>query len=342
MGAGLSESLERAAYRARQSAVLLQCLAGQHVLRKITGQKEVPPAAVQRAVQARYVDLLETDLENVRAGHYPRSLLFQLPLGAYARKFPGLLSDLPRTMRRMHAGAYDDLPSTVDLRRFPPYYRRTFHWQTDGYFSARSAELYDVGVEFLFLGTADIMRRQVIPPLSRFLAAEGERKGRLLDIACGTGRGLRQIALAHPDLDLYGFDLSPYYLKTAARLLEDVPRLSLLQGNAEELPFKDGYFDAISCIYLFHELPRNARRRVANEMFRVLRPGGLLVLEDSCQRSDSPELGPALDRFGRDFHEPFYSDYLEDDLARLLVDTGFELESESVAFVSKVVEARRP
>src|SRR5690606_33839699 len=95
-----------------------------------------------------------------------------------------------------------------DMSRYPPYYRRNFHWQTDGYFSERSAELYDLGVEILFRGTADIMRRQVIPPITRFLrgtdsgARVGARPGdvRLLDIACGTGRTLKQLAVAHPEL----------------------------------------------------------------------------------------------------------------------------------------------
>ena len=53
--------------------------------------------------------------------------------------------------------------------RYPAYYRRTFHWQTDGYFTEHSAEVYELGVELLFRGTADVMRRQIIPPVTRFI-----------------------------------------------------------------------------------------------------------------------------------------------------------------------------
>ena len=63
-------------------------------------------------------------------------------------EFPRLLRDAPRVVRRMRANDYKDIPA-VDKRRFPPYYRRTFHWQTDGYFSEHSAEVYELGVELL-------------------------------------------------------------------------------------------------------------------------------------------------------------------------------------------------
>ena len=92
-------------------------------------------------------------------------------------------------MRRRRRNQYKDLPGDVDLSRYPSYFRRNFHWQTDGYLSRRSADLYDVGVEFLFLGTADVMRRQVIPPVSRMVQQCGDRL-RLLDVGCGTGRTL--------------------------------------------------------------------------------------------------------------------------------------------------------
>ncbi len=110
--------------------------------------------------------------------------------------------------------------------------------------------------------------------------------------------------------------------------------------NAESLPYRDGYFDAVTSVYLFHELPRAVRRRVLREVKRVLAPGGLVVIEDSAQLAESRVLAPTLGRFARDFHEPFYDDYLEDDLAVALREEGFRVESVTPAFVSKVVVAR--
>src|SRR5262249_27129779 len=95
-------------------------------------------------------------------------------------------------------------------------------------------------------------------------------------------------------------------------------------------------------VYLFHELPRNARRNVVREMFRVLRPGGLVVLEDSAQISDSPQIASVLAGFPAEYHEPFYTDYQHDDLADLLAECGFTVQSSEAHLVAKVVAAKKP
>jgi ubiquinone/menaquinone biosynthesis C-methylase UbiE len=287
--------------------------------------------------------LYDRDLDNVRRGLYPKELLFQIPTRDYARALPRLLIDTPAIVRRKKRGAYQDVPA-VDRVRFPAYYRRNFHWQTDGYLSARSADLYDLGVELLFRGTADVMRRQVIPPITRFLAEQQLAPGRvrLLDVGCGTGRTLRQLAVAHPEVRFHGVDLSPYYVQAARRLLADVPEVSLAVENGEALPYADAAFDVATSVYLFHELPRNARRNVIGELWRVLRPGGLLVIEDSCQPADSPELAGVLAHFPTEFHEPFYRDYLADDLAASLTARGFLVTSVEPILVAKIVVARKP
>jgi ubiquinone/menaquinone biosynthesis C-methylase UbiE len=333
-------ALTRAAYRAQHRTLALQAtLLGEAArlvaTRQLPRRRSVDPELV-RLLAARFEALMARDLANVEAGLYPRQLLFQLPFAAYARRLPALLGDLPRVVARARRRNHQDLPAGVDLEAYPPYYRRNFHWQTDGYLSRRSAELYDLGVELLFRGTADVMRRQVIPPITRALGG----KGRLLDIATGTGRTLRQIAIAHPELDCVGVDLSRYYLEVARRVLRRAPRVSLLVDNAEALPFADASFDAVSCVYLMHELPLDARRRVLAEARRVLRPGGLLVLEDACQPGDSPALAEVLARFQRDLHEPYFKSYLAHDLGDLAAEAGFTVDSVEPHMVSVVVAAR--
>jgi ubiquinone/menaquinone biosynthesis C-methylase UbiE len=321
--------------------MLLPCLVGQRLLRVVANRPFRPDREAEAFVRERYEELIERDLANVEAGDYPKSLLFQLPFKDYLSQAPHLLLDMPRTLRRMWQGRYRDLPVDVDVRRYPAYFRRNFHWQTDGYFSRRSAEMYDVGVEFLFLGTADVMRRQIIPPVSRLVRERGDDL-RLLDVACGTGRTLRQLATAHPKLRYYGLDLSPYYLQFAAKLLSSVEHLSLVNENAESMPFTPETFDIVTSVHLFHELPRAARRNVYREMMRVLRPGGLLVIEDSAQRIEAGPLGLFLGKFAEEFHEPFYREYLGDDIGEALREVGFEDVRTELHFVSKVVVARKP
>jgi ubiquinone/menaquinone biosynthesis C-methylase UbiE len=297
---------------------------------------------VWRCLQHRRSALHRRDLKNVEAGLYPRDLLFDFPVRRFMREFPRLLRDAPRVVRRMRAKDFKDIPA-VDKERFPPYYRRTFHWQTDGYFSEHSAEMYELGVELLFRGTADVMRRQIIPPITEFVrACGGADKLKLLDVGCGTGRTLHQLSRAHPTMRLHGADLSPAYIKLARKRLEHVDELTLAVENGESLPWADGTFDIVTSVYMFHELPRNARRNVVREMLRVVRPGGLVVIEDSAQISESPELEPVLREFPKDFHEPFYADYLEDDLAAMLEEVGFQVRATEPHLVAKVVIATRP
>ena len=117
---------------------------------------------------------------------------------------------------------------------------------------------------------------------------------------------------------------------------------SLAVENGESLPFADGAFDIATSVYLFHELPRNARRNVLREMLRVVKPGGLVILEDSGQIAESADIEGPLREFPREFHEPFYADYLEDDLAGALREVGFVVEAVESHLVAKVVIARRP
>lgn len=333
---------DRIAYRSQHLSFLINATVMQEAARFVTRtpRPKVAPDEL-RALLRRRNELHERDLANVDAGLYPRELLFDIPLRRYARAFPRLVRDTPRVVRRMRAGDFHDIPD-VDKQRYPAYYRRNFHWQTDGYFSEHSAEVYELGVELLFRGTADVMRRQIIPPITRFVREVGTAANvRLLDVACGTGRTLHQIARTHPAMRLWGVDLSPAYVRIARKRLAHVAEVALAVENGERLPFADATFDITTSVYLFHELPRNARRNVVRELYRVLRPGGLVVIEDSAQLVESGEVESALREFPREFHEPFYEDYLEDDLAATLREAGFTVESVEPQLVAKVVVARK-
>ncbi|MFO0634850.1 MAG: class I SAM-dependent methyltransferase [Nannocystaceae bacterium] len=262
-----------------------------------------------------------------------------MPWQRYARALPGLVRDVPAMVQRRKRGGWRELPSDVAVREYPPYYRRTFHWQTDGYLSRRSAELYDVSVEFLFGGTADVMRRQALVPLAALRRRLG-RPLRVLDVGCGTGRTLAQLCRAMPDASLVGLDLSRFYLEVAQQEVERAGgRLQCIEGNGEAIALPDASVDAVVSVFLFHELPRNARRNVWRELARVLRPDGIAVVVDSVQRSDSAEIAYFVDRFSREMHEPFYRDYLGDDLAQGLGEQGLRVTDVAPAYLAKVVTA---
>ena len=341
LGDRMPAPVHAAAYKMQQRSMLYSSIAGHNLLRIALRKRLEPNPEAQREVERRYDALLERDLRNVEEGLYPKKLLFQFPFLGYVRRAPQLALDLPRVFWRMTRKNHEDFPEGVDVERFPDYFRRNFHWQTDGYFSRHSAEIYDVGVEFLFLGTADVMRRQMIPPITHVVREHGDDL-RVLDVGCGTGRFLHQLALAHPKLRYFGLDLSPYYLQHAREVLGHVEHLSLVADKAEAMPFRDGTFDVVTSVHLFHELPKPVRRQVYAEMFRVLRPGGLCVIQDSAQLSDGEGLAFFLAQFSKEFHEPFHGGYLRDDIAAGLRAQGFEDVTTEPHFVAKVVIGHKP
>ncbi len=334
-------AFDRFAYRSQHLSFLINATMMQETARLLSRTpRPVIPRDEVRILMRRRRELHARDLANVDAGLYPRELLFDIPTRRYMRALPRLVRDAPNVIRRMRRNDFRDIPADIDKQDYPAYYRRTFHWQTDGYFSERSAEVYELGVELLFRGMADVMRRQVIPPISDYVRHHGS-KLRVLDVGCGTGRTLHQLAIAHPQLRLHGVDLSPAYIRTARTRLAELPNLTLAVENAEALPWADATFDVATSVYLFHELPRNARRAVLRELFRVVKPGGLVVIEDSAQLADSAAIATALREFPREFHEPFYADYLEDDLAAVLREVGFAVTSSDAHMVARVVVATR-
>ena len=117
----------------------------------------------------------------------------------------------------------------------------------------------------------------------------------------------------------------------------------MVQANVERLPFGDGTLDAVTCVYLFHELPPRHRRAVAREIARVLRPGGLLAFADSIQPVDEPRLAWLLEAFPAYFHEPYYADYCRTDLDELFAAAGLSARGRDNAFLTKAIlfERRR-
>ena len=99
---------------------------------------------------------------------------------------------------------------------------------------------------------------------------------------------------------------------------------------------------AATCVFLMHELPAAARANVLREAFRVLEPGGVFVLADSVQLADSPQYTVAMENFRRVFHEPYYRDYISDDIEARLGQTGFLDIRAETHFMSRVWAARKP
>jgi len=304
---------------------------------------------------AEIVNLFRVELEHLENGTYkfpydlnpataPAEQWNPADVFAIARD---TLADQSSVSARRDAKNGQELLDTFapDPERYPAYYLQNFHYQTDGWLSKDSARLYDFQVETLFLGSADTMRRQALPFVAEWMRGRDESSTKLLDVASGTGRFLTFVRDNYPGLQCTALELSPHYLeavrKNNARFEGGPGSLTLVEANCEAMPFPDASFDAVTNVYLFHEMPREARRNAAREFARVLKPGGKLFFVDSAQVGDGRALGmekafdQALERFPQFNHEPYYKDYSVTDLKALFGEFGLEYDDSTVAWVSK-------
>jgi ubiquinone/menaquinone biosynthesis C-methylase UbiE len=285
--------------------------------------------------------LIERDWANIEAGLYAAPEAWQGNPLTGIRRALDFFADLGAVETVRHGAAADVLLRDPEAEHYPRYYRRRFHFQSDGYLSEASAERYDYQVEVLFGGGAAAMRRQALVPLRDAVRRHpgGPGAARLLDIGCGTGGFLREVKRNYPRLSVAGLDLSAPYLAVAHRRLADWSRVDLVEGAGEAMPFGAAEFDIVSSVYLFHELPPRVRRAVAAEIRRVLKPGGMLIFVDSLQTGDAPDYDSLLDFFPFAFHEPYFTSYLGEDLDRMF-GPDFTPEERSLAYFSKVVAYR--
>lgn len=303
-----------------------------------------PPPEARESLLDALRDLTQRDAENIAAGLYPLSVLGpEVSPVTHVSRYVRLLADSVGVAERKREKKPREFKGRAAefARELPAYYRRNFHFQTDGYLSASSAELYEHQVEILFRGLADAMRRAIVPPLVRHAGKSRGRGMRILELGSGCGTATRFVTQALPEANLTCVDLSHPYLRAARERLRGIDRIDFLQGDAADLDLREQRFDAVFSVFLFHELPRRERVRVLAEIHRVLKPGGIHVMADSLQKGDVPELDWALDAFPRQFHEPYFRDYARNPMETLLDEAGFAPPKRETAFLTKVLAGVR-
>lgn len=170
---------------------------------------------------------------------------------------------------------------------------------------SRLAEDYDSKWSFYVDATTrETMARLSVGPTDR-----------VLDVGCGTGALLHQLARIYPQAHLAGVDPVPEMLAVARRRLP--PSVDLREGWAERLPFADGSFDVVVSCNMFHYI----RKPIAalNEMGRVLRSGGALVITDWC---DDYLACRVCDLYLRLFRPAHFKVYREGECLHLLEEAG--------------------
>lgn len=167
--------------------------------------------------------------------------------------------------RRRRVSLPDDLWGKETI---PAYVRQEFHNVPNGYYSNSLTRGYISGFDASMLGQMHTVRRD--------LAAQLARGQSVLDLGCGGGATAAAIHAAGVG-DVWGLDPSPYLLRHAA---QDHPAIRFVHGVMEDIPFPDARFDGVSVCFAFHEMPPARIREALQEISRVLRPGGILVVAE--------------------------------------------------------------
>lgn len=299
------------------------------------------------------------DYENIKAGKYtlPWDMTTtnhrQFSPFYIARKAASFVTEATDTLRRREEGRAE----SVWLKGLSlPDYFNTFHYQTDGWMSSKSASVYETSTETLFVGRQDAMQRTTLLLLNDAFESKDVSQMSALEVGCGTGRFATFVKDNYPTLDLTLTDLSPFYLQEARNNIKYWKRmraaslsLSGVDGNgttfiqtpAESLDIPSESMDIVYSLYLFHEIPKEVQDKAAAEMARVLKPGGTLVITDSVQLGDRATMDETLGNFG-DFNEPFFRAYIERDLGSLFESVGLVCDRKAVNSTTKSLSFKKP
>ncbi len=344
-------ALQRALFTARQSARVawyyshyLAAQKQQASPKTRSGEPFRPtkPLPDRSALMADLAGLFKRDLDNAERGIYTVPVDHEGSFLMMLAKSRAFFTDLSKVnQRRIKRDVHEVRELQID-DDLPGYFTQNFHFQTGGYLTEASAKLYDMQVEVLFTGAANAMRRQALVPLAEYMKDKDQRRLRLLDVACGTGRFLRFVKETYPRLNVTGLDLSQSYLEEASRHLKQYCGVKTIMANAETMPLADGSQDVITSIFLFHELPPKIRKTIATDIARCLKPGGRFIFVDSIQNGDAQGYDGLLELFEAGFHEPYLSSYVKEDFISMFGDAGLEYQGHNRAFLSKVMVFDKP
>jgi demethylmenaquinone methyltransferase / 2-methoxy-6-polyprenyl-1,4-benzoquinol methylase len=148
---------------------------------------------------------------------------------------------------------------------------------------------YDRLAEVLSFGQNGQWRREMV---SRIVAghtpggvyeAGGAQQRRVLDVASGTAGVAIALARGLPDATIVGVDLTEAMLRTGRANLDAAHtngQVQLVTGRAEELPFPDASFDALTFTYLLRYV--DDPQATLSELARVMKPGATMASLEFC------------------------------------------------------------
>uniref|UniRef100_B8HRB8 Methyltransferase type 11 n=1 Tax=Cyanothece sp. (strain PCC 7425 / ATCC 29141) TaxID=395961 RepID=B8HRB8_CYAP4 len=246
-----------------------------------------------------------------------------------------LLIDEP-ALQRFHEStdwvAVYDRFSRPDLS-YPDYYRdQNYHGIAGGYLNPGAAVSYDPITQYVLFPQETLLRQTLVSKI------QGQPR-RMLDLGCGTGSTTLLLKQAFPQTEVIGLDLSPYMLfmgdrKATAAGLE----IQFIQGDATQTGFPSASFDVVTATLLFHETPPEAAAKILREAFRLLTPGGQILILDGNQQTLRQ-----TNWLTQVFEEPYIHAYADGSLDAWLARAGFQqVKTEDQWWINQISSGLKP
>lgn len=166
--------------------------------------------------------------------------------------------------------------------------------------------------------------------LKSLTPAEGDRQRSILELGCGACEPCTQLLAARGDLSITANDISESQIALARTKLPD--SVNLIQGDMMALNFNEGQFDAVVGMYSIIHLPRTEQTEILHRIWGWLRPGGRFL----ANFSESEFAGSVHQTWlGGSEGSMYWSGWGRDEIKRILVDIGFEIEIDEVVVDSE-------
>ena len=200
---------------------------------------------------------------------------------------------------------------TFEQIEYPPYYLQPFHSVLGGWLSEMAAVGNRVAMEAVLENAHPRKSLGVREEIAQLFPEDARQ---ILDWGAGIGDDAAAIARCRPKATVTAWDASPFMIVVGRRYHKEIPNLHWKHGLVEKTELADNSVDAINMTYLLHECPDDIKQRILAECWRILSPGGLLVVTDSL---------PADLYSNRDFFEPYKEQWLKINPEQLLTEAGF-------------------